>query len=246
MHLNTASGNFVSQLAGSLSTDPIFKTMLIRRILYIQNAWELFHLEKSISKAHQMTIDEKKIKANEIIRNHVGFSMGAALVPFPAADLLAVSAVQLNMLRQLAKLYHVGFVDALGKNVISAIVGSSAARLGASLVKLIPGVGTVIGELSMPALSGASTYALGKVVAPHFASGGTLENLDLSLARKGYQNEVEEGKDVADQISKEGTKAKSSTDSTIDKIKQLAELRDAGVISEEEFTQMKSRLLAEF
>lgn len=206
---------------------------------------DLIEHEKSFSKA--MTQEEKQTKATEIVRNHVGFSLGAALIPLPGADLLAVSGVQLNMLRQLAKLYNVSFFDALGKNILSAIVGSSAARLGASLVKAIPGVGTIVGELSMPVLSGASTWALGRTVANHFHRGGTLENLDLTKARKTYETEMEAGKKVAQEMRQEESAApgKNESDETIDKIKKLAEMKDAGILSEEEFKQLKERLLGQ-
>ncbi len=190
-----------------------------------------------------MTNEERQTKASEIIKMHVGYSLGAALVPFPGADLLAVSAVQLNMLRQLAKLYQVGFMDVLGKNIISAVVGSSAARLGASLVKAIPGVGTIIGELSMPVLSGASTWALGRVVANHFHQGGTLEDLDLGAARKKYEAEVVEGKKVAEELKK--ADQPDATDQTLDKLRKLAEMKDAGILTEEEFKQLKDKLIAQ-
>lgn len=201
--------------------------------------------ERSLSNTQFMQLQDKQQKASEIIRNHVGFSLGAALIPMPGADLLAVSAVQLSMLRQLAKLYQVGFMDVLGKNIISAVVGSSAARIGASLIKIIPGVGTVIGELSMPALSGASTFALGKVVANHFQHGGTLDDLDVASARKGYETEIVEGKQVVEEVSRAGTATKSSTDEAIEKIKKLAEMKDAGIITEDEFSSLKSRLLTQ-
>lgn len=188
---------------------------------------------------------DKRPQATEIIKNHVGFSMGAALVPFPGADLLAVSAVQLNMLRQLANLYNVGFFDTLGQNVISAIAGTGVARLGASLVKAIPGVGTVIGELSMPALSGASTYALGHVVAHHFQNGGTLENLDFKKARQEYSEEIDTGKKVAEDLRQDQGSAKSDSDETIDKLRKMAELRDQGIITADEFQKLKEKLLTE-
>jgi len=192
-----------------------------------------------------MKHEEKEQKAVEIIKNHVGFSLGAALIPIPGADLLAVSLVQINMLRQLAKLYNVGFMDSLGKNIISAVVGSSAARLAASLVKVIPGVGTIIGELSMPALSGASTYALGRVVARHFQQGGTLEDLDLKNARKGYETEIVKGKEVVEEVGKTRPTATNTTDETIEKIRKLAEMKDGGIITEEEFSSLKARLLTQ-
>jgi len=192
-----------------------------------------------------MRQEERQAKSSDIIRNHVGFSLAAALIPLPGADLIAVSAVQLNMLRQLAGLYNVGFMDTLGQNIISAVVGSSAARLGASLVKAIPGVGTIIGELSMPALSGASTYALGKVVANHFHLGGSLDDLDLKNARKGYEVEVINGKKVAEQMAQTTPAPKSASDEAVDKLQKLAELKAAGIISEEEFGQLKTRLLTQ-
>ena len=190
-----------------------------------------------------MTQEEKQAKALEIVKNHVGFSLGAALVPLPGADLLAVSGVQLNMLRQLAKLYQVNFMDALGKNFISAVVGGSAARLGASLVKIIPGVGTVIGELSMPVLSGASTYALGKVAASHFQSGGTLADFDLPFVRKKYRTEMAEATDVAVQINV--APPAETSDETFAKLQKLADMKQAGILTEEEFGNVKARLLSQ-
>ncbi|NJN35629.1 MAG: DUF697 domain-containing protein [Saprospiraceae bacterium] len=154
----------------------------------------------------------------------------------------AVTAVQLNMLRQLAKLYNVNFMESLGKNIITAVAGSSLARVGASLVKAIPGVGTIIGEMSMAALSGASTYALGKVFANHFANGGNLENFDLKNSKKVYEEELKNGKTVANEVVQ--TKAEASDDIVV-RLKKLAELRDAGVLSDDEFSQMKAKLLAQ-
>lgn len=199
--------------------------------------------EKSLTKT--MNQEEKQAKAAEIVKSSVGYSLGAALVPFPGADLLAVSAVQLNMLRQLAKLYNVGFMDTLGKNIISAVVGGSAARLGASLVKAIPGVGTIIGELSMPILSGASTWALGRVVSAHFHKGGSLEDLDLTKAKKSYETEVEEGKKFAESMTQTNPAPSDPTDVALDKLRKLSEMKDAGILTDEEFKQLKDRLLAQ-
>ncbi|MBN8682098.1 MAG: DUF697 domain-containing protein [Chitinophagales bacterium] len=203
---------------------------------------DIIEQEKTINKP--MDHSEKQAKATEIVRSHVGYALGAALVPLPGVDLLAVSAVQLNMLRTLAKLYGQNFLDSLGRSVISAVVGSSAARLGASLVKVIPGVGTVIGELSMPILSGASTYALGRVVANHLHKGGTLADLDLRKARQGYEAELENGKKVAEE-SAQTVKTDRPTEDPTEKLRKMAELHQAGILSDEEFKQVKERLLAQ-
>jgi uncharacterized protein (DUF697 family) len=220
---------------------------MLHRIHWVLTAFDQIQFERHLhQQVHNMQHTDKQAKAKEIVRNHIGFAMGAALIPFPGADLVAVSATQLNMLRQLAKLYQVGFLDALGKNFISAVVGTSAARIGASLVKAIPGVGTIIGDISMSLLSGASTYALGNIVAHHFHNGGTLEDFDLTNAKKRYNEEMEEGKRVASEMkTEEKATPASSTDATLDKIKKLADMRDAGILTDEEFTEMKKKLLAE-
>lgn len=199
--------------------------------------FDLLQQEKNLTKI--MNQEEKQKKANEIIEGHVGFSLGAALIPFPGLDLLAVSAVQLNMLRTLSKLYDVGFMDALGKNIISAVVSGGVARLGASLIKIIPGVGTVIGELSMPVLSGASTYALGRVVSSHFQRGGTLDDLDLQAARRGYKTEMDNGKKVAEELRA------PEADGPLEKLRKMSELHQAGILSDEEFQRLKDRLLTQ-
>lgn len=213
------------------------------KFTFVLTLFDLIEQEKHLSRT--MTHEEKQAKASEVIKNHVGFSLGAALIPMPGADLLAVSAVQLNMLRSLAKIYGVGFMDTLGKNIISAVAGGSAARLGASLVKAIPGVGTIVGELSMPVLSGASTYALGRVVASHFQKGGSLDDLDLKNARKNYQSEMENGKRVAEDLTQTKPQAQSDTEDAMEKIRKMAEMKEAGIITEEEFKQLKERLLAQ-
>lgn len=209
-------------------------------------ATQISNIVNSFSNSN-MEQEAKAFRANDIIKNHVGFAASAGLIPVPGADLAAVTAVQLNMLRQLAGLYDIKFMDNIGKNIITAIVGSSVARVGASLVKAIPGVGTVIGEMSMAALSGASTYALGKMFARHLANGGTLDNFDIKSSKKVYDEELKNGKKVAkDVAATEGAKPSESSDDVLAKLKKLAELKDAGVLSDEEFQQMKAKLIAQY
>jgi uncharacterized protein (DUF697 family) len=189
----------------------------------------------------KMTQEEKQHRADDIIRNHLAFAASAALLPIPLADFAAVSAVQLNMLRQLATVYRVGFADSLGRNVIAALAGGGIARVGASLIKAIPGVGTLIGEFTMPALSAASTYALGQVVANHFSKGGTLEDFDMRTAKKKYEEELKNGK----QAAKETAAKVENPEDLVTKLKKLSELKDAGILSEDEFSQMKAKILAQ-
>ena len=206
-------------------------------------ATQISNIVNSLSNMNQ---EEKSIKSNDIIKNHVGFAASAGLIPIPGADLAAVTAVQLNMLRQVAGIYNIKFMDNIGKNIITAIAGSSIARLGASLIKIIPGVGTVIGDMSMAAMAAASTYALGKVFANHLAKGGTLEDFDIRSSKKVYSEELKNSKSEAEKVAAEVVKKPDAADDLVVKLKKLAELKDAGVLSDEEFQQMKTKLLSQF
>lgn len=183
-------------------------------------------------------------KADEIIRKHIMFSLGAGLVPIPVMDIVGVSVIQLDMLRQLSRLYGVAFKEDLGKSYISAIGGTTLARIGASFIKTIPGIGSVIGGVSMSALSGGMTYALGEVFKNHFAEGGSLSDVNVNEAKKVYKEEFEKGKKVAKEMEKNKGKSKEDDKGDVfDKIEKLAALKSKGLITEEDFNKQKERLL---
>ena len=104
---------------------------------------------------------ERSKHADSIIRNHILFSMGAGIIPFPVVDVFAVSAAQLDMIRQLCRVYDVDFAETQGKAIVSSLTTATLARVGAgSLAKLIPVVGSLVGGITNSALAGASTFAL--------------------------------------------------------------------------------------
>lgn len=188
-------------------------------------------------------MDNKKELAQEIVKSHVIYSLGAGLVPVPLLDIAAVSVVQLDMLKQLAKAYGQDFKESAGKGWISAITGSTMARMGASFVKAIPGIGSILGGVTMSVLSGASTYAIGQVFILHFSSGGNFMNFNFDQAKEIYQREFEAGKKVAKEMDKQKN-SKATEDDVYSKLEKLASLKAKGVISEEDFNEQKKRLLA--
>ena len=187
-------------------------------------------------------------KADRVINNHVMVSMGAGAIPVPLLDVAAVSAIQLDMIRELSYLYDADFSDSVGKNIISALASGTLAKIGASLIKTIPGIGSFLGGASMVALSGASTYALGQVFVQHLKKGGILSNFDFDWAKNLYKKEFEKGKqkaeDMKDEIKKETVKKDTDKmDDVFAKIEQLNDLKERGILTEEEFKDKKSKLL---
>ncbi len=172
-------------------------------------------------------------------------SMGAGLVPIPILDIAAVTAVQLDLVKQLSQVYGVqhqgGMID---KGLITALTGSIFARIGASFIKVIPVVGSMLGGVSMAIMSGASTYAVGQVFKRHFEAGGDFSNFNPASARSLFDEEYERGKHMAEEWKKEKKTSPSASEDVLGKLKQLGELKASGVISEEEFKKMKADLLA--
>ncbi len=216
--------------------------------------------------------EDPNVDANTIIRNHVAWSMGMGLIPVLMADIFAVSALQLDMIKQLCKVYGVDYKETEGKAIVTSLTGSTLARLGAaSVVKLIPGIGTVLGGITVSSFAGASTYALGEVFKKHFSEGGTILDFDPKRLKKYYNSKFEKGKDIAKQVSRDpnvavtadpdlkeeeqleitknpNTEAPAKTeemsaDAMIARLKELDGLRKEGIITDEEFQSMKSKLL---
>lgn len=149
--------------------------------------------------------------ADKILRNHVLGSMGVGLIPIPLVDLVALTGVQLNMLRKLAKTYNVPFSQDKVKNLLASLIGGGIpvtfSNAVASLIKSVPVIGQTTGAVAMPILAGATTYAVGKVFVQHFASGGTFLNFDPEAVREYYAAMFKEGEKVASGLKSDGTAA---------------------------------------
>ncbi len=192
----------------------------------------------------------KRTEADSIINNHVLWALGGGLIPVPLVDFAAVTAIQVDMLNQLSSLYKIDFDASTGKRLVAALTGTTLAKLGSSFLKVIPGIGTVLGGLSMSILSAASTYAVGQVAIEHFESGGDLFNFDVDSAKKAYTEAFEEGKEVAQKMKQEQDtekedQAKESTpeEDVYEALEKLGQLRDKGILTKEEFQAKKESLL---
>lgn len=204
---------------------------------------------------------ERSKHAESVVRNHMLLAMGVGFIPLPLMDVIAAGAVQLDMIRQLCKVYGVEFKENQGKAVISALSTSILTKMGVrSALKLLPGIGTIIGGVTLSVFNGASTYALGEVFKKHFELGGTILDFDVERVRKAYKEKFEKGKKVAEELKKETDAQKAKTaapkpeptptaadqNTVLERIKQLAEMKEQGIISAEEFDQMKKKLIGEF
>jgi uncharacterized protein (DUF697 family) len=134
------------------------------------------------SVTNETTDESRDEAASKLVDRFSLWSGAAGLIPVPLVDIAAVGGVQLQMLRRLSEIYGVPFTDNRAKSLIASLAGSvlpasaaSTTAMGvASVLKAIPGVGTVIAASTMPVFSAGATWVIGKVFIQHFASGGTL------------------------------------------------------------------------
>lgn len=221
-------------------------------------------------------MNEKRYKADSIIKNHVMFATGAGAIPIPLLDFAGVTAVQLDMMKKLTNLYNENYSENVGKAFIASLTSTSLARMGASLIKAIPIVGTTLGVVSMSIMSGASTYALGNVITQFLERGIGFEDFNEDMARKVYEENLEKGKKVAQDLKNKAeqkmeeiqeedfdiptTSADTEPTATPNnpppkaapendvyaELMKLGDLREKGVITEEEFAKMKKEIIDKF
>jgi len=145
--------------------------------------------------------DDALINSEKTIKKFMYLSMGAGFIPIPIVDMAAVLGLQLRMVAVIAHEYKQEFSHDKGKAFVASLVGSSVPATGgpalASLIKRVPIIGQTVGVLAMPALAGASTYAVGKVFQQHFASGGTFLSFNPAKVTKHYEEFLGKGKSLA-------------------------------------------------
>lgn len=141
-------------------------------------------------------------RAEKIVQNHVILSIGVAAIPIPMLDFIMIYYIQMDMIRQLSQHYRKHYYPRRGKAYVSALVTVTLARMGASFIKAIPGVGSLVGGASSVVLSGASTYALGRVTARFFQDNIELADIDMDLAKAIFKEEFKIGKGMAERMVK--------------------------------------------
>jgi len=143
---------------------------------------------------------ELKKTARTIIRRRMLYAAGLGVIPFPIVDAAGILAVQVVMIKDLAKVYDIPFKEQLVKSFIGSLAGSMSAM---SVVKTLPVMGSTIGAVAVSVSGAASTYAIGKVFVHHFDLGGTLLDFDPVKSQQYFKKLYEEGAKEAVHLKEE-------------------------------------------
>jgi uncharacterized protein (DUF697 family) len=136
----------------------------------------------------------KGAKALIVVRNFTLLSAGVGVVPLPLLDMAAMLAMQMLMVRRLAKLYDIPFAEQRVKAAVAGLIGGfDAGYLGYGALKMIPLFG-IFSYAAMPTINAAISYAVGRVFIQHFESGGTFLDFEPKKVRAYFEERFREGK----------------------------------------------------
>lgn len=102
-----------------------------------------------------------KKKAEKIFYASVPSAMGAAVIPIPVTDVVAITGIQAAMLIGIAKVYGRVIEKRTAKVLIAAIAASQVGQWIWSGIKVIPGLGSIVGGIGQMAIAGSLTTLLG-------------------------------------------------------------------------------------
>ena len=152
--------------------------------------------------------DEEIIRmqaADNTIKYYCYWSFSAALIPIPAIDFAAMTAIQVKLISELSDLYDVQFSDGIAKKAVATLFASGSSSGFASLAKFVPGLGYFGLTIPLATLNVGYTYAIGKIFAQHFQSGADLESFNASEKVEQFKSKLAEGKSFARKAKKEFT-----------------------------------------
>ncbi len=174
--------------------------------------------------------EERKAAAKEVITVCAAAASAVTIQPFPVADVVLMSPIQIAMVQAVGKVH--GYK--LEKKAILEIISTFGASLVAQNVimaaaKLVP----VLGSIVAMSMAYALTYAIGEVSDHYFKNGRSVSSSEL----KDRFNSVYKAKKA--EREKAGKSLK-------DKLEALKKAREQGVLSEEEFEKKKEEVLSGF
>ncbi len=142
-------------------------------------------------------------EAQNIVKANVITSMASGLIPVPLFDMISLTNIQFHMIQTLAEHYQIP-ADNINKSLITSLISGSlpvVSVLGlGSLIKSIPGIGSLAGSGSVSVISGAIGYAVGQVFIRHFEQAGTLEDFDPDSVKEYFSEQFKAGKLIASEL----------------------------------------------
>ena len=115
----------------------------------------------------KLELEEMLAKADNIVLGFVASTGATGAIPIPFADAPLLIAQQVAMMGAINAVFHITVSKDVLKSLAMAAIGVSGTTIigktvATSLIKLIPGAGTIMGGAAAAGTAAALTLALGK------------------------------------------------------------------------------------
>lgn len=174
---DTPSEEEMKAMRGCIPTNMqgnIFETSVIKEE-YNQTkeliAWSIAKLPESLQfafiKSQLGNLEEKWQQAHKMIKQHCVAAFATGFTPIPMSDAPLLVANEIALMARILYLYNLGEIkDVLSEGAVASLIGSllsagGKAAVGA-LLKLIPGIGTIVGGLINGSVATVITAAFGE------------------------------------------------------------------------------------
>ena len=126
-------------------------------------------LKDAFISAQKINLEKKWDRAHGVIMQHLA---GAAIVPFnpiPFSDAPILVANQMGMIARILYIYDLGGLKNIleggaGGGIIGQLISMLGKSLAGNILKLLPGIGTIVGGLINAAVASLLTLSLGEAV----------------------------------------------------------------------------------
>ncbi|GEO01716.1 GTPase [Novosphingobium sediminis] len=123
--------------------------------------------KSALAAAQRVKVDHKVARSHSVVATAAALAMGAGGVPVPFSDAAAIVPVQVGMIASISAIFGLnvttGFLTTLVTSSLGSTTGTLAGRaLVGSLLKLIPGAGSIVGGVVSASVAGALTTAFGE------------------------------------------------------------------------------------
>jgi uncharacterized protein (DUF697 family) len=177
--------------------------------------------------------EERKAAVKEVVQVCAVAASAVTIQPFPVADVVLMSPIQIAMVQAIGKVHGVKLDKKSVLEVLSTIGASIVAQnVIMAAVKLIPFLGSVV-AMSM---AFALTFAIGEVSDYYFRNGRAVPASEL---KSRFDTIYKQKKAEKEREAKENRSLKQKLD-------ELKKQFEKGEISEDEFNRKKEETLAGF
>ena len=133
------------------------------------NTWVVDVLPDSLRFAYlsvsNRNLEQKFSEGTTIIYQHIAISFTTGFSPIPISDAPILFANQMGMIARLASLWDLGSIQTvITSGLLEPVLSTIGKTIAGNIIKMIPGIGTLVGGTINGAVGAALTYGLGQAI----------------------------------------------------------------------------------